>query len=146
MSKGTLDNLFEAGWVGPKGRRQTPGRPVTWATTDGFLDHFGLEAISDLPGMDDLKTAGLLDPRPAIEAYSNHGEMKGPSADAGREPEFPRQTDEGAPAPDEKAEEEEEEKEMAPPDAGGGKPEKDSPASGDGTGRGLAAAGPRMEF
>lgn len=151
LSKGTLDNLFEAGWIGPKGRRRTPGRPMTWATTDGFLDHFGLEAISDLPGMDDLKTAGLLDSGPAIEAYSNHGEMKGPSVRADQEPELSRQTDEGAAVSDDKAEEEEEkdeekEKEIAPPDTDGGKPEDDFTASGDGPGQGLAAAGPRLEF
>jgi len=137
LSKGTLDNLFEAGWIGPKGRRQTPGRPVIWATTDGFLDHFGLEAIGDLPGMDDLKTAGLLDSRPAIEAYSNRGEMKGPSAKAAQDQELPLETD-------------------------GGKPEDGFTASGAAPGQGLAAAGtgnepetaleagpgagPRMEF
>ncbi len=75
LSKGTLDLLFEEGWVKPKGRRKTPGRPMQWATTDVFLDHFGLESLRDLPGMDDLKAAGLLDARPAIEAYGNHGEM-----------------------------------------------------------------------
>ena len=50
LSKGTLDTLLEAGWVKPKGRRRTPGRPVTWATSQTFLDHFGLSAIDDLPG------------------------------------------------------------------------------------------------
>ena len=69
LSKGTLDVLFEAGWVRPKGRRRTPGRPVTWGTTDEFLDNFGLEGLGDLPGMDELKAAGLLDARPALDAY-----------------------------------------------------------------------------
>ena len=69
LSKGTLDTLFEAGWVRPKGRRRTPGRPVTWGTTDEFLDHFSLEGLGDLPGMDELKAAGLLDARPALDAY-----------------------------------------------------------------------------
>ncbi len=69
LSKGTLDLLFEAGWIQPKGRRQTPGRPVTWGTTDNFLDHFGIEDIGDLPGMEELKAAGLLDARPAISAF-----------------------------------------------------------------------------
>ncbi len=69
MNRGALDVLFEAGWVRPKGRRRTPGRPVTWGTTDAFLDHFGLETLADLPGVDDLKAAGLLDARPAIEAF-----------------------------------------------------------------------------
>ncbi len=75
LSKGTLDLLFEEGWIRPRGRRKTPGRPMQWATTDGFLDHFGLETLRDLPGMDDLKAAGLLDARPAIEAYGIHGDM-----------------------------------------------------------------------
>jgi len=70
LSKGILDVLFEEGWVRPKGRRRTPGRPVTWATTDAFLDHFGLENLTDLLGLDELKAAGLLDTRPAIHAYS----------------------------------------------------------------------------
>jgi segregation and condensation protein B len=67
VSKGTLDVLFEQGWIAPKGRRETPGRPVTWATTDGFLRHFGLATLNDLPGVEDLRTAGLLDARPAIQ-------------------------------------------------------------------------------
>ncbi len=66
LSRGTLDTLLEAGWIRPKGRRRTPGRPVTWATTEGFLDHFGLESRDALPGLADLKAAGLLDSRPAI--------------------------------------------------------------------------------
>lgn len=65
LSQGTLDILFEAGWIKPKGRRPTPGRPVLWGTTDGFLDHFGIAALDDLPGLDELKAAGLLDPLPA---------------------------------------------------------------------------------
>lgn len=73
LSKGTLDVLFEAGWVRPKGRRRTPGRPVTWGTTDEFLDTFGLEGLGDLPGMDELKAAGLLDARPALDAYPMPG-------------------------------------------------------------------------
>lgn len=60
ISKGTLDILLEMGWVRPKGRRRTPGRPITWATSPGFLDHFGLNHISDLPGLDELKKTGLL--------------------------------------------------------------------------------------
>lgn len=59
-SKGTLDLLLEAGWVRLRGRRRTPGRPVTYGTTTEFLDHFGLEEIGDLPGIDELKGAGLL--------------------------------------------------------------------------------------
>ena len=60
-SRGTLDVLLEVGWIRLRGRRRTPGRPVTFGTTDAFLAHFGLEAIQDLPGLEDLKGAGLLD-------------------------------------------------------------------------------------
>ncbi len=62
ISKGTLDVLMEAGWVRPAGRREVPGRPLIYATTSGFLSHFGLLSRKDLPGIDDLKAAGLLDP------------------------------------------------------------------------------------
>ena len=65
-SKGTLDILMEAGWVRPGKRRETPGRPLTWITTDGFLDHFGLESLRDLPNLEDLKASGLLDARPVL--------------------------------------------------------------------------------
>jgi len=62
ISKGTLDVLMEAGWVRTAGRRETPGRPLLYATTNEFLTHFGLGSRRDLPGIDDLKAAGLLDP------------------------------------------------------------------------------------
>ncbi|PZO91375.1 MAG: SMC-Scp complex subunit ScpB [Sphingomonas sanxanigenens] len=62
ISKGTLDVLMEAGWVRPAGRREAPGRPLTYATTPDFLVHFGLSSRRDLPGIDDLRAAGLLDP------------------------------------------------------------------------------------
>ena len=62
-AKGTLDVLMETGWIKIRGRRKTPGRPVTYGTTNVFLDHFGLEEIRDLPGMDELKGAGLLSAR-----------------------------------------------------------------------------------
>ena len=74
LSKGTLDVLFDQGWIRPKGRRQTPGRPVTWGSTDTFLDHFGLESLAELPGVDELKMAGLLDARPAIQIYGVTGD------------------------------------------------------------------------
>ena len=61
-SKGTLDVLMEAGWVRVAGRREVPGRPVIYATTPEFLTHFGLESRRDLPGIDELRAAGLLDP------------------------------------------------------------------------------------
>ena len=61
--KGTLDLLMEAGWIRMRGRRRTPGRPVTYGTTDAFLDHFGLESLADLPGLEELKGAGLLSGR-----------------------------------------------------------------------------------
>jgi len=66
LSRGTLDTLLEAGWIRPKGRRRTPGRPVTWVTTDAFLDHFGLESRDALPGIEELKAAGLLETGTAI--------------------------------------------------------------------------------
>ncbi|WP_414690781.1 SMC-Scp complex subunit ScpB [Novosphingobium sp. UBA6272] len=61
-AKGTLDVLMEAGWVRIVGRREVPGRPVIYATTPEFLSHFGLESRRDLPGIDELRAAGLLDP------------------------------------------------------------------------------------
>ncbi|WP_227010452.1 SMC-Scp complex subunit ScpB [Pelagibius marinus] len=73
LSKGTLDALLEIGWIRPKGRRKTPGRPVTWGTSDAFLDHFGLEGLDALPGVEELKAAGLLDTRPALTALSDRG-------------------------------------------------------------------------
>lgn len=70
LSKGTLDVLLEAGWIAPRGRRQSPGKPVLWGTTERFLDHFGLESLTALPGLEELKAAGLLDTRPAIAALN----------------------------------------------------------------------------
>jgi segregation and condensation protein B len=63
VSRGTLDLLFELRWVAPRGRRRTPGRPVTYGTTQDFLEYFGLKAVGDLPGQADLRAAGLLDAR-----------------------------------------------------------------------------------
>ena len=60
LSKGTMDILLELTWIKPRGRRRTPGRPLTWGTSPAFLDHFGLSDITDLPGMEDLRVAGLL--------------------------------------------------------------------------------------
>lgn len=75
ISKGTIDILLEEGWIKPKGRRHTPGRPVTWGTSDAFLDHFGLESLNDLPGIDELKAAGLLDSRQGLAAYNARAEQ-----------------------------------------------------------------------
>ena len=62
-SRGTLDVLLETGWVRLRGRRRTPGRPVTFGVTEAFLSHFGLDSVGDLPGVEELKAAGLLDSR-----------------------------------------------------------------------------------
>ena len=62
VAKGTLDVLMESGWVRPAGRREVPGRPLIYATAHEFLSHFGLSSRRDLPGIDDLRAAGLLDP------------------------------------------------------------------------------------
>src|SRR5437588_9347905 len=66
LARGTLDKLMEAGWVRPRGRRDSPGRPLTWATTPAFLAHFGLDSLNELPGVDELRAAGLLDIGPAV--------------------------------------------------------------------------------
>ena len=66
MGRGSIDMLIEVGWVKPKGRRNSPGRPITWGTTDEFLNHFSLENISHLPRLDELKSSGFLDKRSAI--------------------------------------------------------------------------------
>jgi segregation and condensation protein B len=82
-SKGTLDILMEHGWIRPGRRRETPGRPLTWITTDHFLDHFGLESLRDLPSVEDLRAAGLLDSRPVLLGLGGAGEdAPVPSTDA----------------------------------------------------------------
>ena len=82
LSKGTLDLLMEVGWVRLRGRRRTPGRPVTYGTSDTFMEHFGLESLKDLPGIEELKAAGLLDSTPPpnfklanIGGTDNHDEL-----------------------------------------------------------------------
>jgi segregation and condensation protein B len=72
VSTGTVDILLEEGWIKPRGRKQVPGRPVMWGTSNAFLDHFGLESIQDLPGIDELRAAGLLDSR-GVSAYGTRG-------------------------------------------------------------------------
>ena len=66
LARGTLDRLMELGWVRPLGRRDSPGRPLNWATTPAFLAHFGLDGLDALPGIDELRAAGLLDIGPAV--------------------------------------------------------------------------------
>ncbi len=84
-SRGTLDILMEMGWVRPGKRRETPGRPLTWKTTPDFLSHFNLTSLKELPGLDDLKAAGLLDARPVLATLPPESED---SAAAEREDDF----------------------------------------------------------
>lgn len=89
ISRGTLDMLMEVGWVRLRGRRRTPGRPVTYGTTDDFLDHFGLEGLDDLPGVEELKKSGLLRPEPPTSLFPSLDENAEPEdmeADDGAEP------------------------------------------------------------
>ena len=80
ISKGTIDVLMEEDWVRPKGRRKTPGRPVTYGTTPNFLEHFGLEELADLPGIEELKAAGLLSARPPASLVAEAREQAAASA------------------------------------------------------------------
>ncbi|MBK5265294.1 MAG: SMC-Scp complex subunit ScpB [Alphaproteobacteria bacterium] len=83
VAKGTLDVLMEAGWVRPAGRREVPGRPLLFATTSEFLSHFGLGSRRDLPGIDDLRAAGLLDPVDlALEGMSGQSALESDDEDA----------------------------------------------------------------
>jgi segregation and condensation protein B len=66
IARGTLDRLLESGWVAPRGRRETPGRPLNWVTTPHFLAHFGLDALTELPGVEELRASGLLELGPAV--------------------------------------------------------------------------------
>ena len=82
ISKGTLDVLMEASWIRPAGRREVPGRPLTYATTAEFLSHFGLASRRDLPGIDDLRAAGLLDPVDlALESAMHEPEVENAAED-----------------------------------------------------------------
>ncbi|HEV8014954.1 MAG TPA: SMC-Scp complex subunit ScpB [Stellaceae bacterium] len=96
ISRGTLDTLMEAGWIVPRGRKQTVGRPVTWVTTEAFLLHFGLAGLADLPGIDELRAAGLIGPRP----ISTLSETIGVPAEE-RLPDVPGENEEDDPADDE---------------------------------------------
>ena len=73
LSRGTLDVLLEAGWIGPGGQRDTPGHPTMWVTTEAFLSHFNFDTLDQLPGKKDLHDMGLLDARPGVSAYSEEG-------------------------------------------------------------------------
>ena len=81
LGKGTLDLLLEAGWVRPRGRRESPGRPLLWVTTEGFLAHFGLDSLAELPGVEELRAAGLLELQPLAtpraDAFSGEREGEG---------------------------------------------------------------------
>jgi len=96
LSRGTLDVLLEAGWIKPGKRRRTPGRPLTWVTTQEFLDHFGLERIEDLPGLDDLKASGLLDQRPRVHVLQPGGLVEEGEEGEGDDPTEPLDLDEAA--------------------------------------------------
>jgi segregation and condensation protein B len=131
ISRGTLDTLMEAGWIAPKGRKQTVGRPVTWGTTEEFLLHFGLESIADLPGIDELRAAGLVGPRSVATLSETMGDAEarlpqGPAeveTDVEREPEtepVPEPEAEAAhePEPEPEAEDGDEEREAEPAESG----------------------------
>jgi segregation and condensation protein B len=94
ISKGTLDTLMEAGWIAPKGHKQTPGRPATWVTTDQFLLQFGLGDLADLPGVEELRAAGLIGPRPVTSLTETASAP--PAEDEPEEDEEPQQNGEAA--------------------------------------------------
>lgn len=85
VSRGTLDQLLELGWIRFGRRRETPGRPLTFLVTDGFLDHFGLASMADLPGLAELRAAGLLDNRPPPGGFTPPAEDEDEDEDAGEE-------------------------------------------------------------
>lgn len=95
-NKGTLDVLLEAGWIKPGRRRETPGRPVTWMTTNTFLDEFGVSSLSDLPGVQELRASGLLDTRPAIDTIPGAADLFGANENGAEE-----KSEEATPADDE---------------------------------------------
>ncbi|NQV21518.1 MAG: SMC-Scp complex subunit ScpB, partial [Rhodospirillales bacterium] len=82
ISRGTLDLLMETGWIRIAGRRRTPGRPVTYGITDAFLEHFGLEDVKDLPGVKELKAAGLLDSSPPLNFHGSPADNENEDSDA----------------------------------------------------------------
>jgi segregation and condensation protein B len=89
LSKGTLDLLLEAGWIRPGRRRETPGRPITWITTDAFLEHFSLASLNDLPNVDELRAMSLFEPPPAgLSPFgpAPHAEAAGHAGESVEEP------------------------------------------------------------
>ncbi|MBM3481372.1 MAG: SMC-Scp complex subunit ScpB, partial [Alphaproteobacteria bacterium] len=79
ISRGTLDQLMEAGWIKPHGHREhVPGRPAEWITTEQFLVHFGLDTLAQLPGVEELRAAGLLDRRAGVSQYGEQGSLELP--------------------------------------------------------------------
>jgi len=79
ISRGTFDQLMEAGWIKPHGHREhVPGRPAEWITTEQFLVHFGLDTLAQLPGVEELRAAGLLDRRPGVSQYGEQGSLELP--------------------------------------------------------------------
>ena len=80
MGRGSIDHLMEIGWIKPSGRKNIPGRPTLWSTTDLFLEHFGINTLLDLPNKDELKSSGFLEKRSAIatitDIASNHNELE----------------------------------------------------------------------
>ena len=113
LSRGTLEILLEAGWIRPRGKRNSPGRPVTWGTSNEFLDHFGLARIEDLPGVEELKAAGLLDRRASVTTIAmraeDHAVIEDESEEAQAEAEgiAPVALEEEPDEPDEGADEDE---------------------------------------
>lgn len=98
--RGTLDILLEAGWIKPRGRRRVAGRPITWGTTETFLDAFGLESLDALPGIEELKAAGLLDRRAGMAAIAMRQSELDQAGAEPRESEDGRDTDEEEAADD----------------------------------------------
>jgi segregation and condensation protein B len=99
-SRGTIDVLLETGWIRMRGRRKTPGRPVTYGTTDAFLVHFGLDSVADLPGLEELKGAGLLDAR----VPANFSVPEPNASNELADDEEPLEADDGGEEPAERAE------------------------------------------
>jgi segregation and condensation protein B len=87
LSRGTLDTLLELGWIQPKGRRRTPGRPVTWVTTAAFFDHFSLEGRESLPGIEELRAAGLLETGPGFSVLGGRSAVAPTTEGASAPPE-----------------------------------------------------------